>query len=710
VKILAMTATFGKLSRQSLTLEPGLNIIDAPNEWGKSTWCAFVMAMLYGINTRASGDLAEKNRYAPWSGEPMAGSMQILWKDCQITLERQSKGRTPLGEVKAYETLTGVRRPELEVSAPGHILLGVERNVFERAGFIRQAEMPVTEDEALRRRLNELVTTGDESGASDALQDKLNKLKNKCKHNKTGLIPEAENNLKEINDRLEQLTQLKAQVASITQQEAHLQNRAELLENHKQALLYAEQLEYTQKLAAAQVRRDAQAEAQAQAQTICENLPAREKVQEDLSAAQQLREIRDSLHAKLQLLPPLPQEPVTNDAFRGRDPQNVEADAAQDVKAYIQLTKTKKTPIFQIAGGAAFVIGVVLAIALGTLGIILGTVLALGGVGLFAYGIMKQKNLQKQLATLTERYRGIPFDHWTAAAAEYARGQMAYQKTLQTRQAELSELNRLLAENTGRINTLTENLGISAFEEQCRLILQNYTNLEEQQRLLRQAEDVVQALVSADKKVAPPRFADTLTETKAETESALTENDVQRRLLHQRLGQCQGQMETLGQEEALRAQKAQLETRIAKLEQYNRALILAQETLQQATQELQRRFAPQISNRAQEIFGRLTGGRYEWVSLREDLSLQTRAADEIGQRNTLLRSDGTVDQLYLSLRMAVAEALTPDAPLVLDDALVRFDDVRLATTLELLQQEAEKKQIILFTCHSREREFQEGTK
>jgi len=47
---------------------------------------------------------------------------------------------------------------------------------------------------------------------------------------------------------------------------------------------------------------------------------------------------------------------------------------------------------------------------------------------------------------------------------------------------------------------------------------------------------------------------------------------------------------------------------------------------------------------------------------------------------------------------------------VLDDALVRFDDVRLATTLELLQQEAEKKQIILFTCHSREREFQEGTK
>ena len=47
-----MTATFGKLEHETLTLRPGLNIIEAPNEWGKSTWCAFLIAMLYGIDTR----------------------------------------------------------------------------------------------------------------------------------------------------------------------------------------------------------------------------------------------------------------------------------------------------------------------------------------------------------------------------------------------------------------------------------------------------------------------------------------------------------------------------------------------------------------------------------------------------------------------------------------------------------------------------------
>ena len=59
--------------------------------------------------------------------------------------------------------------------------------------------------------------------------------------------------------------------------------------------------------------------------------------------------------------------------------------------------------------------------------------------------------------------------------------------------------------------------------------------------------------------------------------------------------------------------------------------------------------------------------------------------------------------MYLALRLAVAEELTPEAPLVLDDALVRFDDKRLKVALEILREAAENKQVILFTCQSREK-------
>ena len=60
-----MTAAFGKLQGHTLELKDGLNIIQAPNETGKSTWCAFLLAMLYGINSRErdrAGFIADKNR------------------------------------------------------------------------------------------------------------------------------------------------------------------------------------------------------------------------------------------------------------------------------------------------------------------------------------------------------------------------------------------------------------------------------------------------------------------------------------------------------------------------------------------------------------------------------------------------------------------------------------------------------------------------
>ena len=60
-----MTATFGKLEGAVLELKEGLNVLQLPNEGGKSTWCAFLRAMFYGIPTRVRDTrttLAEKDR------------------------------------------------------------------------------------------------------------------------------------------------------------------------------------------------------------------------------------------------------------------------------------------------------------------------------------------------------------------------------------------------------------------------------------------------------------------------------------------------------------------------------------------------------------------------------------------------------------------------------------------------------------------------
>jgi len=71
-------------------------------------------------------------------------------------------------------------------------------------------------------------------------------------------------------------------------------------------------------------------------------------------------------------------------------------------------------------------------------------------------------------------------------------------------------------------------------------------------------------------------------------------------------------------------------------------------------------------------------------------------------------SAGTIDQLYLAVRLAICELALPGdnpCPIILDDALVYFDDERCKNALELLRGMAKDRQIILFTCHGREAAF-----
>jgi uncharacterized protein YhaN len=223
----------------------------------------------------------------------------------------------------------------------------------------------------------------------------------------------------------------------------------------------------------------------------------------------------------------------------------------------------------------------------------------------------------------------------------------------------------------------------------------------------RQEAKKYQSLVNLNTDVTPPVQADSLTYTEEETDRLLTVASQELQQLLSRLGQYRGYADSLGSREALEAENAQLEVRLQELEKTYAALDIALKALEQASAELQRRFAPRISRSAQEILSQLTNGRYTRLTMSQDFSLLIGAQNEDTLRSRQWRSDGTVDQLYLALRLAVARELLPEAPLVLDDAMVRFDDIRLQAALKILNLEAQTRQVIIFTCHGRERKLTE---
>lgn len=713
MRIYKMTATFGKLEHQTLELQPGLNIIEAPNEWGKSTWCAFLVNMLYGLDTRARSTgttLADKERYAPWSGAPMSGRIDLNWNGRRITIERATKGRLIFADFKAYETETGIEIPELNGTNCGQMLLGVERSVFTRAGFLKLADLPVTQDDALRRRLNSLVTTGDESGAGDKLQKTLKDLKNKCRFNRSGLLPQAETQREVLTAQISELNALNAQAQNLRQRQQELENRIAQLKNHADALQYAESRENAQKVITAQ---QAAADARSVYENLrqnCEGLPTAQEAQTACQVLQALQRQQMDLQTESTTVPSLPEAPAAPAHYKDLTGTAAvdRAKADYDTNAALETGRKKWNRRVWICLILAFIAAAGLAVAgilltMPVLYIAAGGILLVTCLALMLTGVAKSNRFYAQQGKLFDRYPGLRPDRWVADAQEYADRQDAYEKKLAEITALRGDLDLRQAELQAKITAVTGGEPISQALDRWNQIQAAWDALLGAQQQMTQAESHAKTLASMAKIVEPPKFPDALTYSMDETDTLLQSAAFEQKQTQLKLGQFEGRAEALGQESTLKTQLKAVNRRIQRLEDTYAALELAQTALSAATTQLQRRFAPRISKRAQELFQKLTGGRYDRLTLSSDLGVNACTDEESSLRPALWRSDGTVDQLYLALRLAVAEELTPEAPLVLDDALVRFDGTRLALAMDILKESAENKQVILFTCQGREK-------
>ena len=210
------------------------------------------------------------------------------------------------------------------------------------------------------------------------------------------------------------------------------------------------------------------------------------------------------------------------------------------------------------------------------------------------------------------------------------------------------------------------------------------------------------------------QLADTLellyppAQSKAATAAQLSAVEQELERCRAELARSEGALAHLGGGEDAQERRAELSGQLARrLEEYD-ALTVALDALSAANAALRERFSPALNREAGEIFAALTGGRWPRLSLARDFTAQAIGEGETLPRSWLALSAGTAEQLYLSVRLAICALTAPDAPLVLDDALAAFDDRRCALALDYLQCAARERQILLFSCHSREADWAEA--
>ena len=702
MRIYKMTATFGKLEHQTLTLKPGLNIITAPNEWGKSTWCAFLVAMLYGIDTRersTKNTLADKERYAPWSGSPMSGRIDLNWKGRDITIERSTSRRIPMGEFRAYETASGVPVKELTADNCGQLLLGIEQSVFRRAGFIRHGDLPVTQDEALRRRLNALVTTGDDSGAADRLAAGLKELKNRCRYNRSGLLPQAEAQYTELTEKIQEWETLDAQSRKLEEQLAEIRNWLIQLDNHRQAMAYAQMEADLTRVAQTRMELEQIREKLGKLEAVCAQLPDRKTVEEKERELRFFLQQWNELQEELEQAPQQPQLPQLPPPFAEMTAEDARNMARRDAKNFAELTRTKAPVVLMVVGifGVLAAAGLIFLMAYW-----FAAVSGLAGVLAFCWGIYEIGAVKKQRAALLETYGHDDWRRWSDPVDVFLQEMDDYAQRKK-------EYEDIIGDLEVRLLLLRKRRETLCAEGSADALLEYWENARTQWDacLAARGEEArvktyLITLSSMVKRVEKPTMPDHLAQSEEDTVRLQAECTAEQQRLENRLGQYQGRMAVLGNREDLCLQRDKMAARIAHLEDTYSALIIAQETLMEARAELQRRYAPRITRRAQKLLSRMTDGRYNNLTMDTEFALQAGTEEETILREALWRSDGTMDQLYLALRLAVAEELTPGAPLILDDVLVRFDDARMKAAVTLLRELAEERQILCFTCQGRE--------
>ena len=723
MRILKLSASFGSLQNAELTLDEGLNVITAPNESGKSTWAAFLMAMLYGVDSSertTKTNLPVKTKFKPWSGAPMEGRMELEWQGKRITIERSTKGRVPMGEFRAYETAGGQAVAGMTGENCGELLLGVSRSVFERSAFIGQGAMALTSDAELEKRLSSLVTAGDEMVSFSDTQKTLRDWRNRCRHNRTGLLPQTLMELQETENTLEQTRRLHRSDMELTaRREAYLAQQ-EKLQTLVAALKAREANRALEKKTAAEQALKEAETVRRQAEQAASALPERETLRDLEKQLALLEAEARRLPAEAEEAPVPPECPA---AFRSLPEEEIVAAAQKDAQEAERLSQGKRRsgyPALALLALALALQAAVFLIGGGTLRLVLRLVLAAMAVGALIWMLLlrrKNRELDAQLARaqeLLQKYGVKAYGELVPLAAEYCAQLRLYaQKTKQheTRCAAFEEERRRVAEQKarllGQISMLSPEAAADT-EAAHRAIATALAALDavekarQEENAAKSRYEAVCAALSGVKPVQAPEMDLTGYELGSVSNELLRLNSSLADVRSQ-LDQSRGRVAALGDPAGLEAKREALTARAEALTKRYDALELALGVLENANSELQTRFSPQISALAGRLLGEMTGERYDTILLGSDLRAEARERGELVTRQLLYLSGGTADQVYLAVRLAICRlALGEDVPIVLDDALVRFDDERMRAALTLLRQEAGTRQIILFTCQMRE--------
>ncbi len=664
----AILQNIGCFKNETFTFEKGLNVFYGDNESGKSTLQLFIKAMLYGAQkTRKTTDsVKEVDRLIAWGEKSGQGILRLIYNGREIEVRRKFARRTT-ADAEVLDVATGEPLAEFEDGEIGERLFGASVAVFEKTFWLKQNGTAMWgKSEELSRKLMNIEQSGDEDVSIERGVKEIENLKKSIK------APDKRSNegqLDILQDSLTEKIQEKYHLITALRQREREESR---MEDAKQSLKRAEEEQERLKALAEKQKNFKEIELKADKWIEIEALlRKKEELKENISQTKGAELDEDSL--KEAEIMSREEETLDQTTKIGYDKERISFELRQ------REAEKKRSGIALVFGALIFVFSVAL-----TFKNFFGLIGCFIGIFVIAFGVYGYKKSEKAIDeighSLTELEKLI-------------------QKENKEREERKAKVLRICIENgCENVKELREVFEkVREWKGELETIEKAYSSIigDDDPNGLKDAYVKAEEFKGKNSELFEKDYSKELEKNqKLQLELSVSVKELEGKLSYV----FNGEKNPADVESEISAIKDD----ISKLEKEYKAAELALDVLKDVHQRMKSDFAPVINKEAGKYLERLTKGKYKNIRVAEDYHIKMiHDAEELHEAEYF--SLGTYEQIYLALRLAMAHMPGGEGvPIFLDDFLMSYDDKRQNAAIELLSELAKKRQIIAFTCHSRD--------
>ena len=678
---------YGNIENKDINLEEGINIIHGANESGKSTLLNYIISIFYGISRNKDGKaLSDYEKYKPWNSNEFSGRISYKLENGEkYEIFRDFNKKNPKIYNDKLEDISDRFETDKKDGSKFFIeQMGIDKQMYLSTVVSTQEEVRLNEknQNMLIQKIANLAGTGEDNVSYKKALIKLQeKIRDEIGTNKTSQKPIniIEKEIVEINNKIVETEKYRNRKYEIDAEKEQILSELKELEQQKQIL---QELQNSMK----------------SEEETKNRLEIREKNRKDnIAKINELTNQKNTINAESERVQSAKNH--LQDIIKGHK-ENIEKlnSEIEIIANEKEETQEKEKPSISF-----IVITVVLAIALICSIILIKNYIVSGilGVAIIANIVFYVINKNKQKVNKAKLREKINQEkQYKREKLENQKQQIianvnTTEKELEKQEEEEKQVNSELSMLKGQIILLEKNNEkITEEIEQDNKAIKEESNKNKQQIIEKYK----------DKNINDLLYINDYQNYISKIEETINNNRIRIKGLEIEYNTIVPQLdEMVVLEEKREADKEKL----AELREKESIINIAIENLMDAYEEMKTTITPKFTKNLSESIQKISSNKYNKVTINDEngMIIENNRGEYV---EAIKLSTGTIDQLYLALRLSMIDELSKEnLPIILDESFAYSDNNRLKNMLQYLTSDLNNHQTIIFTCTDREQKMLE---